>query len=100
VFLLGGDAGSRPPSSSPSVNRATGCVGAATAGGHQSFEPKIYKQRNTVERAINNLKGYRAVATRYDKRDYIFRGTIYVTSIKIWLRYPRSMIHRPGPSLD
>jgi hypothetical protein len=28
------------------------------------------------------------VATRYDKRDYIFRGTIDVASIRIWLRDP------------
>ena len=52
------------------------------------FKPETYKQRNTVERAINKLKGYRAVATRYDKRDYIFRGTIDVASIRIWLRDP------------
>ena len=39
-------------------------------------------------RAINKLKGHRAVATRYDKRDYMFRGTIDVASIRIWLRDP------------
>jgi transposase len=31
---------------------------------------------------------YRAVATRYDKRDYTFRGTIDLASIRIWLRDP------------
>jgi transposase len=52
------------------------------------FDPEKYKERNVVERAINKLKGHRAVATRYDKRDYMFRGTIDVASIKIWLRDP------------
>lgn len=49
------------------------------------FDPESYKLRNVVERAINKLKGHRAVATRYDKRDYMFRGTIDVASIRIWL---------------
>ena len=52
------------------------------------FDAETYKQRNVVERAINKLKGYRAVASRYDKRDYMYRGTIDIASIRIWLRDP------------
>ena len=52
------------------------------------FDPERYRQRNVVERAINKLMGHRAVATRYDKRDYVFRGTVDVASIRIWLRDP------------
>jgi transposase len=38
-------------------------------GGRPSgFESERYKKRNTVERAINRLKNFRAVATRYEKR--------------------------------
>jgi transposase len=53
-----------------------------------AFDPAAYKDRNTVERAFNHLRQHRAVATRYDKRDFIWRGTIDVATIKIWLRHP------------
>ena len=53
-----------------------------------AFDKDAYKQRNTVERAIGKLRQHRAVATRYDKRDFVWRGTIDVASIRIWLRDP------------
>ena len=59
-----------------------------SAGRPPAFDPDSYTQRNIVERAINKLNGHRGVATRYDKRDYMFRGTVDVASIRIWLRDP------------
>jgi transposase len=52
------------------------------------FHAAAYKQRNTVERAFSHLRQHRAAATRYDKRDYIWPGTVDVASIRIWLRHP------------
>jgi len=53
-----------------------------------TFDPELYKQRNTIERAINKLRQHRAVATRYDKRDFVYRGSVDVAAIRIWLRDP------------
>ncbi|MFF2508751.1 IS5 family transposase [Streptomyces sp. NPDC058067] len=50
------------------------------------FDSEIYRRRNEVDRAINRLKTFRAVATRYDKRAYVFHGTVTVASIRLWLR--------------
>ncbi|MFI7128430.1 transposase [Nonomuraea sp. NPDC050153] len=53
-----------------------------------AFDTERHKERNTAERCVNKLKGYRAVALRTDKRERIYRGTVDVASIRIWLRDP------------
>ena len=59
------------------------------AGGRPpAFDAGRYKERNTVERCFSKLKQFRAVATRYDKRDYIYQATVDVASIRIWLQDP------------
>jgi transposase len=59
------------------------------AGGRPPvFDAGCYKQRNTVERCLSKLRQFRAVATRYDKRERICQGTIDVASIRIWLGDP------------
>lgn len=50
------------------------------------FDREIYRRRNELERTVNRLKIFRAVATRYDKRAYVFHGTVTVASIRLWLR--------------
>jgi transposase len=53
-----------------------------------AFDAGYYRQRNTVERCFSKLKQFRAVATRYDKREQIYQGTSDIASIRIWLRDP------------
>ncbi|MFE5909055.1 IS5 family transposase [Streptomyces wedmorensis] len=50
------------------------------------FGSERYRKRNTVERAVNRLKGFRAVAARYEKRACVCLGTVTLAALIIWLR--------------
>ncbi len=55
------------------------------------FNKRLYRKRNLVERFFNKLRHYRAVATRYDKRDDNYLACVKLASVRIWMRFNESM---------
>ena len=49
------------------------------------FSREIYRQRNIVERAINRLKQFRRIATRYEKLASNYTAMITIACIWLWL---------------
>ena len=45
-----------------------------------------YKQRNVIERYINQLKQFRRVATRYDKTDINYMAFVYIAAAYVNLK--------------
>ena len=52
----------------------------------RSVDPKIYRQRNLVERFFCKLKHFRRVATRFDKLARNFLAAVLLASTRLWLR--------------
>jgi len=55
------------------------------------FSKRLYRRRNLIERFFNKLKQFRAVATRYDKRDDNYLAGVKLASIRIWMRVNESV---------
>ena len=51
----------------------------------------LYCERNLIERFFNKLKHFRAIATRYDKRDDNYLASIKLASARIWMRFNESI---------
>ncbi|HWU17086.1 MAG TPA: IS5 family transposase [Devosia sp.] len=49
-------------------------------------DPIIYKIRNRIERCFNELKHFRRLATRYDRRAQYFLSFIHLAAAMIWMR--------------
>lgn len=59
----------------------------AAGGRPPKFDAGLYRDRNVVERAFNRLKGWRGIATRYDKSARNYRAGVLVACIALfWVR--------------
>lgn len=50
-----------------------------------AFDRAAYRERNVVERAINRLKQWRRVATRYEKWAANYLAMLTLAAILLWL---------------
>ena len=55
------------------------------------LDRELYRLRNRVERLVNRLKQFRAVATRYDKTAESFLAFVHLAAARLWLRF----VHTP-----
>lgn len=56
-----------------------------------AFDHELYRKRNHVERFFNKIKQFRAVATRYDKRDDNFLASVQLAAVRIWIKSNESV---------
>ncbi|MGW3426323.1 IS5 family transposase [Streptomyces phaeochromogenes] len=59
-----------------------GCHGGRPPG----FDRETYRRRNMIERCFNRLKGFRGIATRYEKTATSYEAAITLASFILWAR--------------
>ncbi len=50
-----------------------------------THDTDLYRDRNTVERAINRMKDWRGIATRYDKTPESYLAGLHLRAATIWI---------------
>jgi transposase len=50
------------------------------------FNRETYRRRNRVERCFNRLKGFRGIATRYEKTATSYEAAVTLASLLLWAR--------------
>ena len=50
----------------------------------RTVDPRLYRQRNLVERFFNRIKQFRGIATRYDKDAANYLAAIKLICTRIW----------------
>jgi transposase len=65
---------------------APACADAASGTPSRKFDRQIYRQRNIVERCFNRLKGFRGIATRYEKTATSYQAAVTLASFLLWAR--------------
>ena len=66
----------------------------ATRKVQRLVDKAIYALRNRIERFFNKIKNSRRVATRYDKLLESFAAFVLLTTIRIWIKFERYLVHR------
>ena len=51
------------------------------------LDRELYRLRHRVERLVNRLQQFRAVATRYDKTAASFLAFVQLAASRLWLRF-------------
>lgn len=52
----------------------------------REYDETLYRERNKVERCVNQFKQFRRVATRYEKTARNFLGMVLFVAMTIWLK--------------
>jgi transposase len=50
----------------------------------KAYDAEVYKQRHRIEWCVNQLKHFRSIAMRYDRKAVYFLAFIYLAAASLW----------------